>query len=450
MQLNFDSISAAAQKAAAKIFDEVSGKNASHLTPQAELTIDGRRFGTQAMSRIISINLTDKRGFEADELTIELDDHDGTLAIPKTGSKITLKLGYQETGLVEKGEYLVSEFTASGSPDILSITARAADLAEAIAEQVEKSWHKQTLYQIIETIAKKHKYDCIISKDYQNTKIEHIDQTNESDASFMSRLAEQYDAIATVKNGKLLFIPAGESQTASGQPILPTTITRASGDSHSFTYSSSNSYQAVRAYYTDKKTGQKKEVLVNKDNAYPNKKTVSQTKIIKGKAVKGKTPKGKATKGKTVKGKKGRQYTTKKVTTTKTVIDNRKVNTDGQKIKTLRHLYATENGAWSGARGAFKKIQRGVAEFSITLAVGRPDLYPETPAVVKGFKPEIDAEAWLITEVSHKIDSGGYTAGIQFEARIVPDITLYEDAPTNNFQSTGETTEILKNGKQSS
>lgn len=422
MQLNFDSISAAAQKAAAKIFDEVSGKNARHLTPAAELTIDGRRFGTQAMSRIISISLTDKRGFEADELTIELDDHDGTIAIPKTGSKITLKLGYQETGLVEKGEYLVSEFTASGSPDRLSITARAADLAEALAEQVEKSWHKQTLYQIIEAIAKKHKYAYIISKDYQNTKIDHIDQTNESDASFMSRLAEQYDAIATVKNGKLLFIPAGESQTASGQPILPTTITRASGDSHSFTYSSSNSYQAVRAYYTDKKTGQKKEVIVNKDNAYPNKKTTQQTKTVKGKTFKAKKKEN----------------------------DNQKVNTEGQKIKTLRHLYATESGAWSGARGAFKKIQRGVAEFSITLAVGRPDLYPETPAVVKGFKPEIDAEAWLITEVSHKIDSGGYTAGIQFEARIVPDITLYEDAPTNNFEPTGETTEILKNGKPNS
>lgn len=413
---------AAAKTAAGKIFDQISGKNARHLTPAAELTIDGKRFGTQAMSRIISISLTDKRGFEADELTIELDDHDGTIAIPKTGSKITLKLGYKETGLVEKGEYLVSEFTASGSPDRLSITARAADLAEALAEQVEKSWHKQTLYQIIETIAKKHKYEYIISKDYQNQKIEHIDQTNESDASFMSRLAEQYDAIATIKNGKLLFIPAGESQTASGQPILPTTITRASGDSHSFTYSSSNSYQAVRAYYTDKKTGQKKEVIVNKDNAYPNKKTTQQTKSVKGKTFKAKKKEN----------------------------DNQKVNTEGQKIKTLRHLYATESGAWSGARGAFKKIQRGVAEFSITLAVGRPDLYPETPAVVQGFKPEIDAEAWLITEVSHKIDSGGYTASIQFEARIVPDITLYEDAPTNNFQPTGETTEILKNGKPNS
>ncbi|MGN6859517.1 hypothetical protein ACTHT6_11655, partial [Neisseria sp. P0022.S006] len=130
----------------------------------------------------------------------------------------------------------------------------------------------------------------------------------------------------------------------------------------------------VRADETEKKTGKKKEVIVNKDNADPNKKTGRETKSRKGKAGKGKTQKGKATKGKTGKGKKGRQYTTKKVTTTKTGTDNRKRNTDGQKIKTLCHLYATESGAWSGAHGAFKKIQRGVAEFSITLAVGRPDL----------------------------------------------------------------------------
>lgn len=380
---------AAAKTAAGKIFDQISGKNARHLTPQAELTIDGRRFGTQAMSRIISISLTDKRGFEADEMTIELDDHDGTIAIPKTGSKITLKLGYQETGLVEKGEYLVSEFTASGSPDRLSITARAADLAETLAEQVEKSWHKKTLYEIIETISKKHGYPYKIAERYKQEKIAHIDQTNESDASFMSRLAEQYDAIATVKNGKLLFIPAGESQTASGQPIPPTIITRASGDSHSFTYSSTNSYQAVRAYYTDKKTGQKKEVIVNKDNAYPNKKTTQQTKTVKGKTFKAKKKEN----------------------------DNKKVNTDGQKIKTLRHLYATENGAWAGARSAYKKLKRGTAQFSITLAVGRPDLFPETPASVVGFKPEIDAEQWLITEAAHKLDGGGYTTAITLEAR---------------------------------
>lgn len=379
----------AAKTAAGKIFDQISGKNARHLTPQAVLTINGRPFGTKTQSRIISISLTDKRGFEADELNIELDDEGGAIAIPEIGNEITLQLGYAETGLIDKGKFKVSEFTASGSPDRLNITARAADLAETLAEQVEKSWHKKTLYEIIETIAKKHGYPHKIAERYKQEKIAHIDQTNESDASFMSRLAEQYDAIATVKNGTLLFIPAGGGETAGGKPIPPAVITRAAGDSHSFSYSTSDSYSAVRAYYTDRRTGNKKEVVVNQDNAYPERKTVKKGKNVKGKTFQ-------ANKKENI---------------------NRRIDASGQKIKTLRHLYATENGAWSGARSAYKKLKRGTAQFSITLAAGRPDLFPETPATVSGFKPEIDAEQWLVTEAAHKLDGGGYTTAITLEAR---------------------------------
>lgn len=366
-----------------------AAKNARHLTPQAVLTINGRPFGTKTQSRIISISLTDKRGFEADELNIELDDEGGAIAIPEIGNEITLQLGYAETGLIDKGKFKVSEFTASGSPDRLNITARAADLAETLAEQVEKSWHKKTLYEIIETIAKKHGYPHKIADRYKQEKIAHIDQTNESDASFMSRLAEQYDAIATVKNGTLLFIPAGGGETAGGKPIPPAAITRAAGDSHSFSYSTSDSYSAVRAYYTDRRTGNKKEVVVNQDNAYPERKTVKKEKKVKGKTFQ-------ANKKENI---------------------NRRIDATGQKIKTLRHLYATENAAWSGARSAYKKLKRGTAQFSITLAAGRPDLFPETPATVSGFKPEIDAEQWLVTEAAHKLDGGGYTTAITLEAR---------------------------------
>lgn len=379
----------AAKNAAGKIFDQISGKNARHLTPQAVLTINGRPFGTKTQSRIISISLTDKRGFEADELNIELDDEGGAIAIPEIGNEITLQLGYAETGLIDKGKFKVSEFTASGSPDRLNITARAADLAETLAEQVEKSWHKKTLFEIIETIAKKHGYPYKIADRYKQEKIAHIDQTNESDASFMSRLAEQYDAIATVKNGTLLFIPTGGGETAGGKPIPPAVITRAAGDSHSFSYSTSDSYSAVRAYYTDRRTGNKKEVVVNQDNAYPERKTVKKRKNAKGKTFQ-------ANKKENV---------------------NRRIDASGQKIKTLRHLYATENSAWSGARSAYKKLKRGTAQFSITLAAGRPDLFPETPATVSGFKPEIDAEQWLVTEAAHKLDGGGYTTVITLEAR---------------------------------
>ncbi|WP_416286742.1 hypothetical protein [Providencia stuartii] len=36
----------------------------------------------------------------------------------------------------------------------------------------------------------------------------------------------------------------------------------------------------------------------------------------------------------------------------------------------------------------------GAAEFNITLAEGRANLYPEIPVTVTGFKPTIDCHQW--------------------------------------------------------
>ena len=240
----------------------------------------------------------------------------------------------------------------------------------------------------MDAIAKEHGYEPRISAAYQLADINHIDQTNESDASFLTRLAEQYDAIATVKDGKLLFIPAGEAQTAGGQGIPMLEIVRSEGDGHSISYSATNAYNAVRAYYTDKSTGQKKEVVISKDNLTPERKTVTTT----------------------------RRRRNGNDTQTRTVETTRKIDTEGLKIKTLRHLYASETSALNGARAAFRRILRGAAQFSINLATGRPDLYPETPVVVSGFKPEIDSQNWLIKEISHRLDSGGYVCGLELEA----------------------------------
>lgn len=381
------------QDKVAVLFDTITATG-NHLTPAAMLQINGQPFGSGTVSRIISIRIADNRGFEADELTIELDDSDGLLAIPEIDSKIKCWLGYKETGLVYKGEFKMSEFSHSGAPDKLSITARAADLADTLAQQEEKSWHKKTLFEIVEAIAKKHGYEYRISEDYKTINIDHIDQTSESDASFLTRLAGQYDAIATVKNGILLFMPTGKAVTAGGQPVLPIYITRTSGDGHSFTYSSTEAYNAVRAFYVNKKTGKKEETIINKENFTPVKQTVTKTYKYKRKRKDGKTTK----------------------TTSKTISVTKKINADGLKIKTLRHLYAGKATAEQGARAAYKKLKRGAAEFKINLAVGRPDVYPETPVYVEGFKTEIDAENWLVSRIEHSMSDSGYTGTLELEA----------------------------------
>jgi hypothetical protein len=40
----------------------------------------------------------------------------------------------------------------------------------------------------------------------------------------------------------------------------------------------------------------------------------------------------------------------------------------------------------------------------ITLARGRPDLMPEQPARLEGWKEQITERDWVVTEVEHSID----------------------------------------------
>lgn len=396
---------------AVKIFNAITDTGGNHLTPVAKLTINGKPFNTDALSRIISISLTDKSGFEADELTVSLSDHDGALALPPKSAEITIALGYIETGIVDKGSYKITEVSWSGAPDTLHITAQSADTSDRFSEAKEKSWHKTSLKEIIESIAAANGYTPIIGKAYQDEKIDHIDQSNESDAAFLSRLAERYDAIATVKHGRLLFVSSGEATTASGQPLPTIRITRNSGDQYTFRYSNTESYNAVRAYYIDKQTGKKHEVVITEDNYDPVKKTVTTTKQYKTKRKDGKTHK----------------------TTTKEVTEIKQADTTGKKIKTLRHTYQSPKTAATGARAAYKKLKRGAMEFDISLAVGRPDVAPESPVTLQGFKPEIDAEKWVGKETVHTLDGNGLTTAVKLQSLIDVPIVLYEGEVSPNF-----------------
>lgn len=105
------------------------------------------------MQRLISIELTDNRGLEADQLDITLSDHDVLLATPPRGATLHLWLGWSDAGLVDKGTYTVDETEHSGAPDTLSIRARSADLCGGLKVKKERSWSPATLGTVIGAIA---------------------------------------------------------------------------------------------------------------------------------------------------------------------------------------------------------------------------------------------------------------------------------------------------------
>ncbi|WP_150599093.1 phage late control D family protein [Pandoraea fibrosis] len=355
--------------------------------PIYRLTKAGKDITGSFDGRLISLTLEENRGFEADRLDIELDDSDGALELPSRGAKLALAIGWKHEGLIDKGVYTVDEISHQGPPDRLVIRARSADLRSGLTTKREKSYHGISLLDLVNLIAGRHNLGAMVASSLANQFLSHLDQTGESDASLLTRVAKMFDGIATVKADKLLFAKVGQALSASGKPLTPVTIVRQSGDQHHFSVADRESFDSVVAYYQDTRAAKKGQVVVT---------AVAETSTARSPSKKKGMP---AKNGPPV------------------------VEPTGN-TKELRHTYANKTNAMRAARAEWQRIQRGVASFSWTLACGNPELFPEVPATVRGFKPQIDSTEWILAKATHTIDSsGGYTTALELEIKAteVPD-----------------------------
>lgn len=351
-----------------------------HHAPDYSITVDGIDKSGGIKKRLISLTLTDNRGFEADQLDIELDDSDGQLVLPRRGAKIAVALGWQGAALIDKGIFTVDEIEHSGAPDKLTIRARSADFRETLNVRRDQSYHKTTIGGIIQTVAGRNKLTPTLNKAMSDLTVDHIDQTNESDGNFITRLAKQYGAIAAVKNGNLLFIRQGQSKTASGKPIPVMTVIRSLGDGHQFSMADRGAYTGVVANWLNTRTTEKPVVKVKR------KRKRQATSTARPKAPEEKQG----------------EYL---------------IGTD-ENVLTLRTTYASKNNAQRAAKSNWERLQRGAAKFSIQLAKGRADLYPEVPVKVTGFKKQIDEANWTLVTVTHSVSDSGFTTALELEVKI--------------------------------
>lgn len=435
------------------------------VKPAWSVSLAGRTLTDVLAPRLISLSHTDNRGFEADTLEIVLDDSDGLLALPARGVTLGLRLGWEGGALIDKGEFIIDEVEHTGPPDQITVRGRSADLRKGLTHKQERSWSGETVGALVSSVAAAWGLEARVSASLASEVIEHIDQTNESDANLLARLAEDFDALCTVKKGLLLFMPIGEAQSATGIPFPTVTITRQSGDQHRFAIAERDSYTAVRAYYQDLRAGATGEVLFDGaqvkaviEQAAASKRR-RNTRVVARYAAKGQT----ATYGEVTVGESGMQHSTqrgnartapaKSTDTTKALptvyltraaaekaaraawqaeldtrtkaaasLDaeierNNSIALSTERTKTLRHTYASKLNAERAARAEWQRLQRGLATFSLTLARGRADLFPELPVTVEGFKDQIDAHTWLITRVTHSVTEAGFTTALELELK---------------------------------
>jgi len=312
--------------------------------------------GRPPRRRLVSLGITEKRGEEADQLDLVIDDTDGAVALPPTGAKIHVWLGWKQgsdvtPGLVDKGWFIVDEVAHGGPPDLITIRARSADFTGDLKTRREKSWHSTTLGAIVTEIAERHQLTPRCAASLAGIAVTAKAQNRESDLAFIRRLGRERGAVAKISRGVLIFSPIGSGVTPSGKLIATVAIARRDGDAHQFARQKRDDVSGVQATWHDR-------INSKRQNA------------VAGKA-------------------------------------------DG--ATTLSRVYSSEADALAAANAAHRRAGREPVSLTLSLALGRPDIYPANKASVTGYKSSIDAVEWLVAEVTHTIGDRGYSTGLKLE-----------------------------------
>jgi len=312
--------------------------------------------GRPPRRRLVSLGITEKRGEEADQLDLVIDDTDGAVALPPTGAKIHVWLGWKQgsdvtPGLVDKGWFIVDEVAHGGPPDLITIRARSADFTSDLKTRREKSWHDTTLGAIVTEIAERHQLAPRCAASLADIAVTAKAQNRESDLAFLRRLGRERGAVAKIARGVLIFSPIAAGTTPSGKSIATVTIARRDGDAHQFSRQKRDDVPGVKATWHDRKSGKREQFVAGK---------------LEG-------------------------------------------------AKTLSRVYANEADAQAAANAANGRAGRGPVSLSLTLALGRPDIHVDTRSSVTGYKAQIDSVTWLVIELTNTVVPQGYSTAIRFE-----------------------------------
>lgn len=320
------------------------------------LTLDGQDLADKVNPRLVELTLTEKRGGEADELTVTLHNADGKLAFPQPGKVIALALGWTQgddvtPGLIDKGRFTVDEVEAGGYPDTVQITARSADLGGTYRKRRTHVWKDTTLGAVLGEIAGRHGITARVHPDLAAKPITALDQHGKSDMALVRDLGHRFDAVATWKDRNLLFMPVGAATTVSGTPLPALTLTRRHGWSWRFTRAQRDENDGAEAEWHDSAAGRR-----------------------------------------------------------------RKHSTGGQNPKKLKRVYASEADAKQAATAAASKAKRGGYAFEYDLAFADCTLQPNRKLTLSGWGTVVDGKTWLIESIETSWTSGAMKQKIKIES----------------------------------
>ncbi|MBX8475417.1 late control protein [Pseudomonas cichorii] len=320
------------------------------MQPTFRIVADGKDITALINDRLLSLRTTDKPGLESDEFELRIDDRDGAVSLPRRGAGIEVHLGYAGQALTKLGSYTVDDIDVSGPPDTLVIRGKASDMRGSGKTTRSGSWEDVPLQQIVSDVAARNGWEPVCPV---QTKVPRVDQLNESDFNFITRLAKQYDCTAKVADGKLLVMQRQAGQNASGKALGVVTINRSDVSRWQFRLGDKSAHKAVQTKHQNKKDGKLQVVQLSNDES-----------------------------------------------------------PDGlPPVHTDRHIYPNKSAAEQAAKARLAAFNRSTAGVRLEM-IGRTDLFAERMISAQGFKDGLDGE-YLVDSVEQVFTQSGWTTSVE-------------------------------------
>jgi phage protein D len=327
------------------------------MNPQFKIIADGANITQQIQQRLISLKTTDESGLKSDTLIIDIDDRDGQLELPRHGAKLSVSLGYTQTGLVKIGDYFVDETSVAGWPQTMTISAKAADLtggeAGDIKSSITRSFDNIRFGELVTTIAGEVGMTGKISASLSDILFTHLDQTEESNLHLLTRLAESHNGVAKVTNDLLIVAKALEAKSMSGVSLSHIIINKVQVSDYRASLTDRDAYASVTATWHDKKTA--------------------------------------------------KLYTVQTSTAKPAFI--------------IRHTYESEESAVRAAKNKMESLNQGTNTVDVSLSLGNPNLFAESPLILVGFRTGVSDTTWVCTRVEHTFSNAGFRTSLTGESK---------------------------------
>jgi phage protein D len=208
---------------------------------------------------ILSISFTDNAGTQSDSIALKIDGKN--FQRPNKDDKLKLYFGYENESLFFAGTFNIQTSTRINNY-LLNVTATGVDFSLELKQKKSATFENTTLKNICSTIASAHNLE--LKSDFGDCIIKNQLQTNESDLNFLTRLADTYNALFSIKNNTLIFIKKNDNNSINEDlPIFE--VDAFEVENLSIKYSNKLFYKSCEAKWHDNKENKAKTVVVGDD-----------------------------------------------------------------------------------------------------------------------------------------------------------------------------------------